>query len=88
MLRYNMAMNKKSRQPKGESRSGTKKVVPLNIRVAELEKATFARAAEIAGVPLSSWIRQRLRSAAMRELDNIGEPAAFLAESGGAHGKS
>lgn len=65
-------------------RSRPRKIVPLNIRVSGDEKATFARAAEIAGVPLSSWIRERLRSAAIRELDNVREVAAFLvSEKGG-----
>jgi uncharacterized protein (DUF1778 family) len=63
---------------KSKSPSHDKKDVPLNLRVAAAEKATFARAAEIAGVPLSAWIRERLRIAALRELDNIGEAAQFL----------
>jgi len=59
-------------------RSRSRKVVPLNIRVSDAEKKTFARAAEVAGVPLSSWIRERLRGAAIRELDNVREVAEFL----------
>jgi uncharacterized protein (DUF1778 family) len=61
-------MNKKER-----------KTVPFNIRVTPKEKTAFVRAAEIAGVPISSWVRERLRAAAFREFDNVGEPASFLA---------
>jgi len=55
-----------------------KKTVPFNIRVDSTEKAAFVRAAEISGIPISAWVRERLRSAAYRELDNIGEAAPFL----------
>ena len=54
-----------------------KKTVPFNIRVSTKEKAAFVRAAQIAGVPISSWVRERLRSAAFRELDNVGEGGLF-----------
>jgi hypothetical protein len=57
-----------------------KKTVPFNIRVAATEKVAFVRAAQIAGVPVSGWVRERLRAAAIRELDNVGEPAPFLVD--------
>ena len=62
-----------------------RKEVPFNIRVAAAEKAGFERAAEIAGIPLSAWARERLRAAAFRELDNVGEPAPFLSTNKGAN---
>jgi len=71
-------MTKKPRQGVANKRSQNVKDVPLNIRVSGPEKAAFVRASEIAGVPLSSWMRERLRIAAMRELDNIGEVAPFF----------
>ena len=55
-----------------------RKAVPLTIRVSIEEKAAFERAADIAGATLSSWIRERLRAASLRELDVIGEQAPFL----------
>lgn len=64
-------------------RSVEKKVVPFNIRVAESEKADFLRAAEIAGVTVSAWVRERLRTAAIRELENVGERASFLPSKSG-----
>lgn len=81
-MRYNFGMNSNPRQSEEESRSRELKTVPLNIRVSEAEKKTFARAAEVAGVALSSWMRERLRVAALRELDNIGESVAFLGDTG------
>jgi uncharacterized protein (DUF1778 family) len=57
------------------------KSVPLTVRLSAQEKATFDRAAELAGISLSSWIRERLRAASLRELDFIGELAPFLATS-------
>jgi hypothetical protein len=68
-----------SRHERKSTRSREKKTVPFNLRVAPAEKAAFVRAAEIAGVPISAWVRERLRVAAMRELDNVGEQAPFLA---------
>ncbi len=53
-------------------------MVPLNIRVDTAEKAAFTRAAEIAGIPLSAWMRERLRLASLRELDSVGEMAPFV----------
>jgi predicted HicB family RNase H-like nuclease len=71
-------MAKKQRQSGGKVSSEALKVVPFNIRVSEAEKEAFSRAAQIAGVPLSAWTRERLRMAAMRELDNVGEVAPFF----------
>lgn len=62
------------------SPSRDKKDVPLNIRVASTEKAAFDMAAEIAGVPLSAWIRERLRRIARKELEEAGRLIPFLQE--------
>jgi len=40
----------------------------LEIRVQPAEKLGFQEAAEIAGIPLSAWVRERLRRAARIEL--------------------
>lgn len=42
------------------------------------EKEAFQRAAEIAGLPLSSWIRTNLRKAAREALEQIGEQVPFI----------
>jgi hypothetical protein len=71
-------MAKKKRQTPRSDSSRVLKDVPFNLRVSESEKAAFSRAAEIAGVPTSAWVRERLRAAAFRELDSVGEVAPFV----------
>jgi uncharacterized protein (DUF1778 family) len=50
----------------------------LEVRCEESEKEAFRAAAEAAGLGMSSWIRERLRRAARKELEDIGKPVAFL----------
>ncbi|MGO4871002.1 MAG: DUF6290 family protein [Roseiarcus sp.] len=50
----------------------------LQIRLQDAEKEAFERAAELAGISLSSWVRERLRAAAIRELEGIGQTAPFI----------
>lgn len=50
----------------------------MKIRVSAPEKQSFERAAEISGLALSAWARRILRTAAIKELENIGEKAVFL----------
>lgn len=52
----------------------------LAIRLESLEKETFSQAARVAGLSLSSWARERLRMSAIRELEQAGLRAAFLAD--------
>ena len=42
------------------------------------EKEGFAAAAEVAGVPLAVWMRERLRRAAREELEGAGRGVPFL----------
>jgi hypothetical protein len=46
----------------------------------ESEKEAFRAAAELAGLDLSAWIRERLRRIARRELQEAGHSVVFLAE--------
>lgn len=50
----------------------------VQLRLTEKEKEGFKRAAEIAGIGLSAWARQKLRSAAIKDLQEIGEKIPFL----------
>ena len=50
----------------------------LEVRLGQTEKDAFARAAEMAGLPLSSWVRERLRIVAKKELEALGERVRFL----------
>jgi uncharacterized protein (DUF1778 family) len=50
----------------------------IKVRVGLEEKQAFQEAADIAGIGLSAWIRERLRRAAIRELEEMARPIHFL----------
>lgn len=50
----------------------------VKIRLSETEKEGFETAADLAGISLSAWMRERLRRAAIRELEDAGRPVAFV----------
>ena len=50
----------------------------IEIRCETSEKQSFRDAAEAAGMPMSGWIRDRLRKMARKELEDIGQPVPFL----------
>ena len=54
----------------------------LKIRLEPEEKEAFEDAANFAGISLSAWIRERLRTMARKELDEAGEHIAFLPRKG------
>jgi uncharacterized protein (DUF1778 family) len=47
-------------------------------RVAKDEKRAFELAADLVGLTLSGWVRDRARRAAEEELTKAGQPVAFL----------
>jgi uncharacterized protein (DUF1778 family) len=66
---------KRGRPPKTEER---RKAEYLDIRLEASEKEAFKDAAEVAGLDLSAWVRERLRSIARKELEAVERPVAFL----------
>lgn len=50
----------------------------LQIRLQPREKQAFEVAARLAGIPLSAWVRERLRRVAIRELEDVGHSIPFL----------
>jgi len=50
----------------------------LQIRLTEDEKSGFGIAADLAGIPLSSWVRERLRLACIRDLERAGQKIPFI----------
>lgn len=66
---------KRGRPPK---RPEQRKTVSLLLRLEPAEKQAFRDAADIAGAPLTGWIRERLRRAAVRELEDAGRDVPFL----------
>lgn len=54
------------------------KTETIKLRVSMDEKRAFQDAADIAGIALSAWMRERLRSAARRELTDVGQKVPFF----------
>lgn len=50
----------------------------MEVRLKPEEKDAFREAAEIAGIPLSAWVRERLRRAARIELEEARRPVPFI----------
>jgi antitoxin component of RelBE/YafQ-DinJ toxin-antitoxin module len=50
----------------------------LQVRIDGAEKEAFTSAADLAGIALSAWVRERLRQIAMRELEAASQPVPFL----------
>jgi hypothetical protein len=61
-----------------QERSVMMKTKQIQLRVNPAEKDSFELAAKVAGVPLSAWIRERLRKVARRELEDAGQKIPFL----------
>lgn len=49
----------------------------MRLRVEETERQGFEKAAQISGLTLSAWARERLRGTARRELTEAGEQVPF-----------
>jgi uncharacterized protein (DUF1778 family) len=52
----------------------------LQIRLTPAEKAGITQAAAVAGISISSWVRERLRLAAIRDLESAGLRVPFVDE--------
>lgn len=66
---------RRGRPPKG---AGKTKATFLQVRLDEAEKRAFNEAAELSGLALSAWVRERLRLLARRELEKAGRPIPFF----------
>lgn len=58
--------------------SGRRKQQVLQVRLESGEKEAFEAAANLAGLALSAWVRERLRRIALEELEKAGQPVAFM----------
>jgi hypothetical protein len=72
--------NKRGRPPVDPKNA---KAIHLDIRLGVDEKQAFKQAANLAGLALSAWIRERLRRAARNELKESGKPVPFLKHADG-----
>lgn len=62
----------------GRPKQTNRRTEYLELRLTENEKRAFTEAANIAGVSVSTWVRERLRRAVIRELEEAGRPATVL----------
>jgi hypothetical protein len=65
----------RGRPPKEASETKSETIL---IRLELGEKEGFRAAADVAGIDLSAWMRERLRRAARQELEEAGLPIPFL----------
>jgi hypothetical protein len=56
------------------------KTESLLVRLTSKEKEGFELAASLAGISISAWVRERLRLAAIRELEGAGKRVPFVPE--------
>lgn len=73
-------MNTTTQKRRGRPRKtpGKLKGIRLDMRVEEAEKEGFRLAAELSGLDLSAWIRERLRRVAKKELEEAGKEVPFF----------
>jgi hypothetical protein len=54
------------------------KSTTLQVRLQPVEKEAFEQAAELSGIAVSAWVRERLRSAATSELTTANRNVPFM----------
>jgi hypothetical protein len=75
---YNSVMKtKKERRAKPATGSNGKNDY-LEVRLGQAEKQAFKDAADLAGLGVSAWVRERLRRIAAKELQDASRSVAFL----------
>lgn len=57
-----------------------RKSASVLLRLRPSEHEAFQTCADLAGISLSSWFRERLRLSAIRELEAAGRPVPFIEE--------
>jgi len=69
---------KNNSQSKPISDEYSKRERQMLVRLTSDELEAFKEAASLKGIPLSAWVRERLRYAATRELEEASLPIPFL----------
>ena len=76
---YNVSMDntkaKRGRPPKADGQAKSESIL---LRLDPAEKAGFTEAANVAGLPLTVWMRERMRRIAAEELRASGKAVPFL----------
>jgi uncharacterized protein (DUF1778 family) len=71
-------MKPKSKRVRTPKNSDHGKSEYLEIRLGPAEKQAFKDAADLSGLAVSAWVRERLRRIATKELQDASRPVAFL----------
>jgi uncharacterized protein (DUF1778 family) len=66
----------------GSKRIEGSKAESYELRLSAAEKQAFREAAAIAGLPMAGWVRERLRRAAWRELEEANRSIPFIPNAG------
>jgi hypothetical protein len=69
-------MTKKRGRP--QNSTGKAKIKLMQVRLSPAEKQGFTEAAELVGQKLSVWVRDQLRQAAAKKLQEFGRSVPFL----------
>ena len=77
---YHNSMDSTHSRPRGRPQKAADELrsESLLVRLDPAEKEAFKRAASVAGIPLSTWVRERLRRVATRELEGASIPIPFI----------
>lgn len=73
-------MGKKKQRGRPRLRPERAKTYAMQVRMEAAEREAFKAAADLAGIALSSWVRERLRTAARADLALAGRDADFLSK--------
>lgn len=71
-------MGKKRSRGRPKKKEADSKNQLLQVRLEQSEKDGFAAAAKMAGLPLSTWVRLKLRESAVAELEQFGKTPKFI----------
>jgi len=72
-----MAKRKPNKRGRPKNPPGENKAERCEVRLNAAEKQGFSEAADLAGISLSSWMRERLRECCREELKRQGRPSPF-----------
>jgi hypothetical protein len=78
-FRYTVSMKTQQKRPGRPKKSSDQlQTEYLDVRLIASEKEAFKAAADLAGMPVSAWVRDRLRRNAKEELREAGQSVPFL----------
>ena len=67
-----------NKRPGRPAKNSGKKEESLLVKLSPGEKQAFKCAADLAGIGMSAWVRERLRHIARRELEEANIPVPFI----------